>query len=95
MNITSVKIFPIETTNRLKAFASITIDDSFVVNDLRIIEGDKGFFVSMPSRKDKNGVFRDIAHPINAETRELLEKTVIEEYNKEINKEPETGDTEE
>ena len=94
MNITSVKIFPIETTNRLKAFASITIDDSFVVNDLRLIEGDKGFFVSMPSRKDKNGVFRDIAHPINAETRELLEKKVIEEYNKEINKGQSTEETE-
>ncbi|HCG98510.1 MAG: septation regulator SpoVG [Actinobacteria bacterium] len=79
MEITKVSIRPVEM-NKVKAIASITIDDQFVVHDLRVVEGDKGLFVAMPSRKLPNGDFRDIAHPINSETRERIQAAVIEEY---------------
>jgi stage V sporulation protein G len=79
MEITKVSIRPVEM-NKVKAIASITIDDQFVVHDLRVVEGDKGLFVAMPSRKLPNGDFRDIAHPINSETRERIQAAVIAEY---------------
>ncbi|MDI6839546.1 MAG: septation regulator SpoVG [bacterium] len=81
MEITGVKI-TLRDEPKLKAFASITIDDCFVVTDLRVIEGTKGLFVAMPSRKLGNGSFKDIAHPLNNETREEIEKAVIDEYKK-------------
>lgn len=84
LNITEVRIFLTSQTGSTKAFASITFDDSFVIKDLRVVEGKKGLFVSMPSRKDKNGEFRDICHPINTETRNLIQDIVIEKYNEEI-----------
>lgn len=79
MEITRVSIRPVEM-NKVKAIASITIDDQFVVHDLRVVEGEKGLFVAMPSRKLPNGDFRDIAHPINSETRERIQAAVIAEY---------------
>lgn len=82
MNITNVRLKKVEGHNRLKAIASITIDDCFVVHELRVIEGDNGLFIAMPSRQLPEGDFRDIAHPINIETRDIIEKAVIEEYNK-------------
>lgn len=82
MKITDVRLKKVDGHNRLKAIASVTIDDCFVIHELRIIEGDNGLFIAMPSRKLPEGEFKDIAHPINAETREQLEKAIIDEYNK-------------
>jgi stage V sporulation protein G len=81
MNITDVRLKKVDGHNRLKAIAAVTLDDCFVIHELRVIEGDSGLFIAMPSRKLPDGEFRDIAHPINAETRELLEKTIIDAYN--------------
>lgn len=83
MKITNVRLKKVDGHNRLKAIAAITIDDCFVVHELRVIEGDNGLFIAMPSRQLPEGDFRDIAHPINIETRDMIEKAVIEEYNKE------------
>jgi stage V sporulation protein G len=79
MEITKVNIRPV-TMNKVKAIASITIDDQFVVHDLRVVEGDRGLFVAMPSRKLPSGNFKDIAHPINSETREMIQSAVLAEY---------------
>ncbi|MES2963823.1 MAG: septation regulator SpoVG [Bdellovibrionota bacterium] len=83
MVITEVKVFPVNE-DRLKAYVSITIDNCFVVRDLKIIEGTGGLFVAMPSKKRKDGQFKDIAHPLNQETREMVEKLVFDAYEKEI-----------
>ena len=84
MKITSVNVRKVESeTNRLKGVASVLIDDCFAVHDIRIIEGDNGLFIAMPSRKTSDGNYRDVAHPINPETRAMFEKVVLEEYNKE------------
>lgn len=81
MNITEVKIYPArERGTRLKAYATIVFDNAFIVRDLKVIEGEKGLFVSMPSRRRKDGSFRDIAHPLNAEMRKHIEEHVIGEY---------------
>jgi stage V sporulation protein G len=80
MTITDVRLIKVEGQNRLKAIAAITIDDCFVVHELRVIEGDTGLFVAMPSRKRASGEYKDIAHPINQETREMIENKVIEVY---------------
>ncbi len=82
MEITEVKVYPTKDDGRLKAYATIVFDSSFIVRDLKVIEGDKGFFVSMPSRRRKDGTFRDIVHPLNIETRKMIEDHVIEEYKK-------------
>jgi stage V sporulation protein G len=79
MEITKVNIRPV-TMNKVRAIASITIDDQFVVHDLRVVEGDRGLFVAMPSRKLPSGNFKDIAHPINSETREMIQSAVLAEY---------------
>lgn len=79
MNITKVSIRQVDM-NKVKAIASITIDDDFVVHDLRVVEGERGLFVAMPSRKLPSGNFRDVAHPINSETREMVQNVVLEEY---------------
>ena len=84
MKITDVRVRCIEGQNRLKAVASITIEGVFAVHELRIIEGNNGLFVAMPSRQSIDGNFRDIAHPINAETRKYIEDVVIEKYNEEV-----------
>ena len=80
MNITDVRIHKVETDNRMKAIASITLDDCFVIHDLRVIQGDEHLFVAMPSRKTSTGEFKDIAHPINHDTRKELEDFVIKAY---------------
>jgi stage V sporulation protein G len=84
MKISEVKVFPTKEIGRLKAYATIVFDNSFIVRDLKIIEGNKGLFVSMPSRKRKDGTFRDIVHPLNVETRQIIEDTVINEYNRAV-----------
>jgi stage V sporulation protein G len=83
MEITEVKVFAVNE-DRLKAYVSITIDGCFVVRDLKIIEGTGGLFVAMPSKKRKDGQFKDIAHPLNQETRDLIERMVFEAYEKEV-----------
>lgn len=83
MRITDVRIRKVETESRLRAIASITIDDCFAVHELRIIEGKEGLFVAMPSRQTSEGTFRDIAHPINVETRKMIEEAVIAKYQEE------------
>lgn len=79
MNITKVTLRPV-SMNKVCAIASIVIDDAFVIHDLRVVNGDKGLFVAMPSRKLPNGEFRDICHPINAESRERLQEAVLEQF---------------
>ena len=81
MIITDIRVRKVISQNRMKAIASITIDDVFVIHDIKIIESDKGLFIAMPSRKTPNGEFKDIAHPINTETREMIQAMVIEKYN--------------
>lgn len=80
MKITEVKVYPAKDGGRLKAYATIVLDDCFIVRDLKIIDGNKGLFVSMPSRKRKGGTFRDIAHPLNSEMRKLIEDAVLKTY---------------
>lgn len=81
MKITSVNVRKVEKEDsRMKGIASVLIDDCFAVHDLKIIEGDTGLFVAMPSRKTATGGYRDIAHPINPETRKLFEETILEAY---------------
>ncbi len=79
MNVTKVNIRPVDMM-KVKAIASITIDNEFVVHDLRVVEGDKGYFVAMPSRKLPNGEFRDVAHPINTTTRYAIQDAVLAEF---------------
>ncbi len=81
MQITDVRVKKITSENRMKAIASITIDDVFVIHDIKVIESDKGLFIAMPSKKIQNGEFKDIAHPINTETREMIQKMIIDKYN--------------
>lgn len=83
MEITEVKVYPVNE-DRLKAYVTITIDNVFVIRDLKIISGNDGLFVAMPSKKRKDGQFRDIAHPLNQETREMIENMVFEAYKKEV-----------
>ena len=83
----SSRIFPVDEP-KLKAFVSIIFDHSFIVSDIKVIEGTKGFFLSMPSKKRRDGTFKDIAHPLNAETRKMLEDQVIAAYNAEMAKHP-------
>lgn len=85
MEVTEVKVFPVNE-EKLKAYATITFDNCFVVRDLKIISGETSLFVAMPSKKKKDGTFKDIAHPLNNETRSMIEKAIIAEYNKEIAK---------
>jgi stage V sporulation protein G len=81
MEITEVKVFPIQE-EKLKAFVSIVFDQCFMVNDIKIIQGRDGLFISMPSRKKKNGEFKDVAHPLNNETRGMIEEKVLAEYDR-------------
>lgn len=91
MKITEIRI-SLRDDNKLKAFASITLDNCFVIRGLKIIEGAKGVFVAMPSRKRPDGTYQDVAHPINNETRDWMEEQIIEAYKKEIeNTESEAG----
>lgn len=83
MKITSVNVRKIEKEgSRMKGIASVLLDDSFAVHDIRVIEGDNGLFIAMPSRKTTAGGYRDIAHPINPEVRAMFEEAIIDAYNK-------------
>jgi stage V sporulation protein G len=85
MEVTEVRVFPVDE-EKLKAYVTITIDNCFVVRDLKVIRGNNGLFVAMPSKKRKDGTFRDTAHPLNNETREMIESKVLSEYEREIGK---------
>ena len=80
MQITDVSIRNVEKEGKMKAVVSITIDEEFVVHDIKIIEGEKGLFIAMPSRKAADGEYRDIAHPINSDTRDRIQKLILEKY---------------
>ena len=80
MQITEVRIRKVEKEGKMKAVVSITIDEEFVVHDIKIIEGEKGLFIAMPSRKAADGEYRDIAHPINSDTRDRIQKLILEKY---------------
>ncbi len=80
MNITDVRIRKITKEGKLRAVATITIDDAFAIHDIKVIEGEKGLFIAMPSRKTENEEYRDIAHPINMETRQMIQELILEKY---------------
>ncbi len=80
MQITDVRLRKVNSENRMKAVASVTFDNEFVVHDIKVIESQNGLFIAMPSRKTPNGDFKDIAHPINAETREKIQAAILEAY---------------
>lgn len=82
MQITDIKIRKINTEGRMKAVVSVTFDDVFVVHDIKVIDGADKLFIAMPSRKTPEGEYRDIAHPINAEMREMLQTAILKEYEK-------------
>lgn len=84
MNITEIKVRRIYNEGRLRALVSVTIDNDIAVHDIKVIEGPERFFVAMPSRKDENGTFRDIVHPISVEARKQLEDAVLKEYHSRV-----------
>ncbi|SFW42986.1 septation regulator SpoVG [Ruminococcus flavefaciens] len=84
MEITDVKIRKIMSEGRLRAVVSLTIDDMLAVHDIKVVQGDERLFVAMPSRKDENGVFRDIVHPISSSARKLFEETILEAYERQL-----------
>lgn len=88
MNITDVRVRKISSDGKMKAVVSVTLDNEFVVHDIKVIDGDKGLFIAMPSRKATDGEYRDIAHPINSETRERFQKIVLDAYNEALAEEP-------
>ena len=80
MQITDVRVRKITKEGKMRAIVSITIDDEFVIHDIKVIEGEKGMFIAMPSKKATDGEYRDIAHPINSGTRENVQKIILEKY---------------
>ena len=82
MNIKDVRIRKISAEGKMKAIVSVTFENQFVVHDIKVIEGQNGLFIAMPSRKTPDGEFKDIAHPINTETREQIQKAILDEYEK-------------
>lgn len=91
MKITDVRVRKITKEGKMKAIVSITLDDEFVVHDIKVIEGEKGLFIAMPSKKASDGEYRDIAHPINSSTRELIQKIILDNYERAVN-EPTIGE---
>ncbi len=90
MQITDVRVRKITKEGKMKGIVSITLDDEFVIHDIKVIEGEKGLFIAMPSKKSADGEYRDIAHPINSSTRESFQRIILEAYEKAL-EEPETG----
>ena len=88
MQITDVRVRKVAKEGKLKAVVSITMDDEFVVHDIKVIEGEKGLFIAMPSRKATDGEYRDIAHPINSATRERIQNIILEKYEQVLAEEP-------
>ena len=88
MNITDVRVRRVAKEGKMKAVVSITIDEEFVVHDIKVIEGEKGLFIAMPRRKETDGEYRDIAHPINSATREKIQNIILEKYEQVLAEEP-------
>ena len=86
MQITDVRVRKVAKEGKLKAVVSITLDEEFVVHDIKVIEGEKGLFIAMPSRKASDGEYRDIAHPINSGTRDRIQTLILEKYAQELDK---------
>lgn len=84
MQITDVRIRKVEKEGKMKAVVSITIDEEFVVHDIKVIDGEKGLFIAMPSRKAADGEYRDIAHPINSDIRNKIQQIILEKYESEV-----------
>ncbi len=82
MDITDIRIRKVNADGKLKAYVTVTFDESFVVHNVKVIEGENGVFIAMPSRRTKNGEYKDIAHPINTEFRGVLQDRILDEYNK-------------
>lgn len=91
MQITDVRVRKIAKEGKMKAVVSITLDDEFVVHDIKVIEGEKGLFIAMPSKKASDGEYRDIAHPINSDTRENIQRIILERYEKALEEPQEDG----
>ena len=89
MNITDVRVRKVAKEGKMKAVVSITIDNEFVVHDIKVIEGEKGLFIAMPSRKATDGEYRDIAHPINSATRDRIQRIILDKYDEVMAAEPE------
>ena len=89
MQITDVRVRKVAKEGKSKAVVSITMDEEFVVHDIKVIEGEKGLFIAMPSKKAVDGEYRDIAHPINSETREKIQSIILENYEKVLEEAPE------
>ena len=87
MQITDVRVRKVAKEGKLKAVVSITMDDEFVVHDIKVIEGEKGLFIAMPSKKAVDGEYRDIAHPINSDTRERIQSIILTKYEQTLNEE--------
>ena len=88
MEITDVRVRMIAKEGKMKAVVSITLDSVFVIHDIKVIEGEKGLFIAMPSRKTQDGEYRDIAHPINSETRDRIQRIILDKYEEKAAKEP-------
>jgi len=93
MNITDVRVRKVAKEGKMKAVVSITIDDEFVVHDIKVIEGEKGLFIAMPSRKATDGEYRDIAHPINSVTRDRIQTLILDKYQEVMSEVDEQGET--
>ena len=91
MQITDVRVRKVAKEGKLKAVVSITFDDEFVVHDIKVIEGEKGLFIAIPSKKAMDGEYRDIAHPINSGTRDRIQSTILEKYKQALEEEPEAA----
>ena len=89
MQITDVRVRKVAKEGKLKAVVSITFDDEFVIHDIKVIEGEKGLFIAMPSTKSADGEYRDIAHPISSATREKIQRTIFDKYEEVLQEEPE------
>ena len=85
MEITEVRVFPVNE-EKLKAYVTITLDHCFVIRDMKVIHGNTGLFIAMPAKRRKDGTFKDIAHPLNSDTREKMERTILAEYDRELKK---------
>ena len=93
MEITDIRVFPVHE-EKLKAYVTITLDSCFVIRDLKIIHGNTGLFIAMPAKRRKDGTYRDIAHPLNAVTRDRMEKTILLAYERQIQNSRDGADTE-
>ncbi len=91
MNITDVRVRKVAKEGKMKAVVSITIDDEFVVHDIKVIEGEKGLFIAMPSRKATDGEYRDIAHPINSTTRDRIQSIILDRYQEVMSEDPDAA----